>query len=98
MSDARDSRTDSPDPAGKPERRPPSPYLFSLILIAMGLWFAYDGFLNAAFMEKHAGDGILAFNRYGAGVLVAWGALDFYRMWRRQRRRALAREEAPPGS
>lgn len=67
-----------------------------MILVGMGLWFAYDGFLNPEFMEKHAGDNILKFNQWGALALIGWGALDFYRMRRLQKRRALEREGSPP--
>jgi hypothetical protein len=88
----------SPSPSR--ERRPaPSPYLLSVILFAMGLWFAYDGFLNQDFITKHEGDATLAFNRYGAAVLLVLAAVDFYRMRRLQLQRAArASEQGTPES
>ena len=89
--------TDSSEPGQpwpRPERRAPSPYMLSVILFTMGLWFLYDGFFNAEFIAKHEGDPTLAFNRYGALALLGWAVLDFYWMRRRQRRRAA--EQAAP--
>ena len=54
--------------------------IVAVILIAAGLWFAYDGYKNPKFIEKHTVDGVpdstLNFNRksppffIGAGVLM----------------------------
>ena len=85
------TRSDPP----QPHRPTPSPYMLSVILFAMGLWFLYDGFFSQKFAEESAEH--LTFNRIGAFVLLGWAAIDFYRM----RKRQLARAEAtatPPGS
>jgi len=54
--------------------------ILTAILIGVGLWFAYDGYKNQSFIEKHTVNGvpdsILEFNRkappfmIGAGVLL----------------------------
>ena len=54
--------------------------IIALILIGAGLWFAYDGHWNQAFIEEHTidgkADGTLEFNQkappfmIGAGVLL----------------------------
>ena len=69
-----------PPPRSRPKPQD-SPYLFTIVLAALGVWFFYDGFFNPD-MEEHA-----TFNRIGAGVLLGWAAWDFHRMRQRLRKR-----------
>jgi hypothetical protein len=69
--------------------------MFSVILVAMGLWFLWDGFFSASFAQEHPEH--LTFNRVGAAVLLGWGAIDFYRMRKLQLRRAAEAEARPEG-
>jgi hypothetical protein len=73
--------TEQPE-ASKPRPRPQdSPYLFTIVLAALGLWFFYDGFFNPEIES-------VTFNRVGAGVLLGWAAWDFHRMRQKLRKRA----------
>jgi hypothetical protein len=77
------------EPSTEPRRDPrptPSPYMLSVILVTMGLWFLWDGFFSSSFAEEHPEH--LTFNRVGALLLLGWGAIDFYRMRKLQLRRA----------
>jgi hypothetical protein len=87
--------SEEPERADRPQQdqRTPSPYMLSLILFAMGLWFLYDGFFNETFARESAE--YLTFNRIGAFVLLGWAGIDFYRMRKRQLERAAARTPAP---
>jgi hypothetical protein len=85
------NRSDSPPP----HRPTPSPYMLSVILFAMGLWFLYDGFFSQKFAEESAEH--LTFNRVGAFVLLGWAGIDFYRMRKRQLARAEQASTPPPG-
>ncbi|MHC4882975.1 MAG: hypothetical protein ACYTFX_09395 [Planctomycetota bacterium] len=53
--------------------------IITAILIGVGLWFAYDGYKNQAFIEKHTVDGVpdstLNFNRKAPPFLVGAGVL-----------------------
>jgi hypothetical protein len=78
-----DSPPEAPETTARPRPRPQdSPYLFTIVLAALGLWFFYDGFFNPE-MAEH-----LTFNRIGAGVLLGWAAWDFHRMRQKLRKRA----------
>ena len=73
-----------------PDRKPPevSPYVFTVLLAAFGLWCFYDGWITSnPEMQEH-----LLFNRIASAVLIPWAVLDFLRMRRRQRASAA---EAP---
>lgn len=84
-----ESPLEPPGATAKPKPRPQdSPYLFTIVLAALGLWFFYDGFFNPE-MEEH-----LTFNRIGAGVLLGWAAWDFHRMRQKLRKRAEAADAA----
>ena len=85
-------------PTGAPRKPAPSPYLLSLILFLMGIWFFYDGFLNEEFIEKHPDDATLKFNRYGAFVLFALAGIDFYRMRKAEQARAARRAQEAAGT
>jgi hypothetical protein len=55
-------------------------YLFTLVLLGLGLWCARDGWFNTdEGMQKY-----LLFNRAGAVLFLAWGAIDGWRMRRRE--------------
>ncbi len=57
-----------------------SPYVFPVLLIGFGLWCGYDGWLTAdAKMAEHQ-----TFNRVACGVLLLWGAIDFFRTHKRE--------------
>jgi hypothetical protein len=59
-----------------------SPYLFPIVLAAMGLWCLYDGWFSAdPKMQEY-----LLFNRIGSVVLLLWAALDTVRTRRLERR------------
>ena len=53
-----------------------SPYVFTVLLAAFGLWCFYDGWLNAS-MEEHA-----LLNRIVSGVLLPWAGIDFWKVWK----------------
>ena len=51
------------------------PYVFPVILAALGLWCFYDGWITSdPEMLEHQ-----LFNRVGAVVLLGWAGIDFYR-------------------
>jgi hypothetical protein len=55
-------------------------YLFTLVLLGLGLWCARDGWFSAdPEMQEH-----LLFNRSGAVLFLTWGALDGWRMRRKE--------------
>jgi hypothetical protein len=58
------------------------------VLGLLALWFGYDGFLNAEFIERHRVDGedwvIDYFNRPGALILGSAAALLGWRAWSRR--------------
>ncbi len=87
MSDSPTGPTGPSEPAEQPEdskarpRPQDSPYLFTIVLAALGLWFFYDGFFNPEIES-------VTFNRIGAGVLLGWAGWDFYRMREKLRKRA----------
>lgn len=57
-----------------------SPYVFPVLLIGFGLWCGYDGWLTTnAEMAEHQ-----TFNRVACGVLLLWGAIDFFRTHKRE--------------
>jgi hypothetical protein len=64
----------------------PGPYLFTLILLGVGLWFAYDGWLNPDIESK-------LFNRILAPVFLVAALWDGLSTRRRLARRA---ESAAP--
>lgn len=53
--------------------------LIIALLIGFGGWFAYDGYKNPTFIEKHTVDGVpdstLQFNRKAPPVMIAAGVL-----------------------
>lgn len=53
--------------------------IFIVILIGMGIWFAYDGYKNEKFIEEHTEDGkedsTLVFNRKSPPYFIAAGVL-----------------------
>ena len=53
--------------------------LIIALLIGFGGWFAYDGYINPTFIEKHTVDGVpdstLQFNRKAPPVMIAAGVL-----------------------
>ena len=58
-----------------------SPYVFPILLLAFGLWCGYDGWLTTdAKMLEHQ-----TFNRVASGVLLLWGAIDFFRTHKREK-------------
>ena len=73
----------------------PGPYLFTLILLGVGLWFAYDGWLNPDIES-------VIFNRVLAPVLLGaavWDGLSTRRrLARRARAAALPSEDGSAGS
>ena len=72
-----------------PQKQPPEihPYVFTVLLLLLGLWCFYDGWLTTnPEMMKHA-----TFNRVASGVLIPWALIDYYR----QRRRARAQGRPP---
>ena len=77
------------------ERKSPTPYLFTLILFGVGLWFAYDGWLNPDIES-------VIFNRVLAPVLLGaavWDGLSTRRrLARRARAAALPSEDGSAGS
>ena len=71
-----------------------SPYVFPILLIGFGLWCAYDGwFTTDPEMVKHQ-----LFNRIASGVLLLWGAIDFYRTHKREKAYKMAHSAAEPPS
>lgn len=62
-----------------------SPYLFPIILAAIGVWCFYDGFITTDVeMQKHQ-----LFNRVAAGILIPWSIVDFIRTRRKEKEYAL---------
>jgi len=56
-----------------------SPYVFTLLLVAFGLWCFWDGWLTTdPDMLKHA-----MFNRVLSTILIVWGVFDFFRIRKR---------------
>jgi len=56
-------------------------YIYIAVCVGLGLWFAYDGYLNQGFIEEHRDeqgrpDSTLAFNQKAPPFLLA-GALFF---------------------
>jgi hypothetical protein len=54
--------------------------IFIVILIGLGIWFAYDGYKNEEFIEKHTNedgtmDSTLAFNKKSPPYFIAAGVL-----------------------
>jgi len=72
------------------DRRPPqvSPYLPTVLLFGLSLYFFYDGWFNPAMIEHRT------FNRVGAPLLLALAIFDGVRMHRRLRKRAAERAAA----
>lgn len=61
-------------------KSPPAinPFVFPVLLMALGLWFSYDGWLTAnTDMHEHQ-----MFNRIGSVILFPWGIIDFIRTLR----------------
>ncbi|HKJ65611.1 MAG TPA: hypothetical protein VJ969_09425 [Desulfopila sp.] len=51
------------------------PYVFPVILAALGVWCFYDGWITSDIdMQEHQ-----LFNRVASIVLLGWAAIDFYR-------------------
>lgn len=69
------------EPTPKKSVPAPGPYLFTLILFAVGVWFAYDGWLNPATES-------VFFNRVLAPVFLLGALLDGLNTRRRLARRA----------
>ena len=72
------------EPAKKEPAKPPeiSPFVFPVILAAMGIWCLYDGFFSTnPEMQEH-----LLFNRVLGGVLLPWALIDFYRTFRSEKK------------
>jgi hypothetical protein len=77
-------------PRSRPARKPLNPYVLTALLLGLGLWFLYDGFLNPKIQS-------VWFNRIGGVALVAAAVWDGLRQRRLQRMRAGgARPEPPP--
>ncbi len=71
------------EPTQKKSAPAPGPYLFTLILFAVGLWFAYDGWLNP---ETES----VLFNRVLAPLFLLAALLDGLNTRRKLARRATA--------
>lgn len=71
-------------------RKPPviGPYVLTWLLIGLGLWCIYDGFITTApDMQKH-----MWFNRI-TGVLLLCGAVaDFFRLRKKLKKSAMKAE------
>lgn len=51
------------------------PYVFPVILAALGAWCFYDGWITSdPEMQEHQ-----LFNQVASVVLFSWAAIDFYR-------------------
>lgn len=58
-----------------------NPYVFTVLLIAFGLWCFWDGFLTSdPEMAEHA-----TFNKVMSVALLSWGAYDFFKIRKRQK-------------
>jgi hypothetical protein len=70
--------------------------IYIVVCIALGLWFAYDGYLNKSFIAAHTTeqgpDSTLAFNRQAPPVLAV-GALLLVGYWHVIRKRKLVAAE-----
>ena len=71
------------EPTPKKSAPAPGPYLFTLILLAVGLWFAYDGWLNPEIES-------VLFNRILAPLFLLAALLDGLNTRRKLARRAAA--------
>ncbi|MCG8564350.1 MAG: hypothetical protein MI747_04625 [Desulfobacterales bacterium] len=63
---------------GKGKPKPPrmNPYVFTVLLLALGLWCFWDGFLTSdPEMLEHA-----MFNKVLSGVLIPWAVWDFFKV------------------
>ena len=78
-----------PPPPAPPAPPAISPYIFPVVLAALGLWCLYDGWLSADPKIQE----YLLFNRIGSVVLLLWAVLDVVRTRRLEREEAAA---APP--
>ena len=55
-----------------------NPYVFTVLLLGLGLWCFYDGFLTTdPEMLEHA-----MFNKVLSGVLLPWAVWDFFKVRR----------------
>jgi hypothetical protein len=65
---------------GKESPAPPEigPYVFSVVLAAMGAWCFNDGWISSdPDMQEH-----IMFNRFGSVIMLSWAFVDFVRTWR----------------
>ena len=75
MSDMENSRNDDHAPEI-------SPYVFTALLTAFGLWCFYDGWLTVdPSMQEH-----YLINRIVSAVLLPWAGIDFWRVWNYKRK------------
>ena len=66
-----------------------SPYLFTVLLIAFGLWCSYDGWLTKdPEMLEHA-----TFNRVMSLILLPWGVYDFFKIRKRLKKEKESQDE-----
>lgn len=68
----------------KDRPKPPqlNPYVFTILLVAGGLWCFYDGWLTTdPDMLEHA-----TFNRVLSVILLCWGAYDFFKLRLQQKK------------
>jgi hypothetical protein len=88
MPEPEESRSQELEEEGPPRTPFDSPAFLPLVLGLLALWFGYDGFLNAEFIESHRASGedwvVDYFNRPGA---VIFGVTAAFLGWRALSRR-----------
>ena len=81
-----------PSKESRKARKPPEigPYVLTGLLIGLGLWCIYDGFITTdPDMQKH-----MWFNRITGVLLLCGAAADFFRM-RKKLKKAAMKTEIP---
>jgi hypothetical protein len=83
MPEPEKSQSQKVEEEGPPRTPFDSPAFLPFVLGLLALWFGYDGFLNAEFIESHRASGedwvIDYFNRPGAVIFGAAAALSGWR-------------------
>lgn len=82
--DAMEKEPDNPSPMI-------NPYVFTVLLLAIGLWCLWDGWLAKDTGMSHP---VIIMNRVVGIVLTLWAAWDFYKL----RKKAAARRGGDPSS
>lgn len=68
-----------------------NPYVFTVLLLAFGLWCLWDGWLAK---ETGMADYAVTMNRVASLVLIPWAVWDFYKL----RKKAAAEKETDSSS